>query len=568
MRRKHTPKPHSLSAKTVHSTVQSCIVFGLAVQLVALSFFVIHLTKQYINFADTTVKQVKMTISSDNADAAEFADKVMNRYHSLSEEDRMKMGTAEYRAFFPDDEMTESPTYKSLIKLLGTTLDFHTHNDISDVYLAMYDEKTSSIVYIVDPDETKTQLLPGEWEEVYDREIKRFLSGDVNSVMYDLGWTENYGMLCTVGTPVYSGGKICYFVLADISLKNILAGTAEFSLHITALVVLVTIVISLFQTRRIKERLVKPVNMIADACNEFASGGKGDGERRNCFGSLDIKTGDEIERLAKTMADMETDIYTYGANLLKITKEKERIGTELELARKIQADMLPNIFPPFPDRKEFAIFASMTPAKEVGGDFYDFFFIDPDHLGLVIADVSGKGVPAALFMMMSKILINNYAKELGSPAKVFEKVNNAICQNNDEEMFVTAWFGVLEISTGKVTAANAGHEYPIIRKADGEYELFKDKHGFVLGGLEGAKYKEYEFTLERGGTLFVYTDGVPEATDAEEELYGTARLLEAMNRTGDTDPESLLTDVKLAVDEFVGEADQFDDLTMLGIRLN
>ena len=209
----------------------------------------------------------------------------------------------------------------------------------------------------------------------------------------------------------------------------------------------------------------------------------------------------------------------------------------------------------------------MTPAKEVGGDFYDFFLLDDDHLGLVMADVSGKGVPAALFMMMSKILVNNFAMMGGSPAKVLEQTNSQICRNNDEEMFVTVWFGVLEISTGKVTAANAGHEYPILKKADGKFELFKDKHGFVVGGMEGMKYKEYEFTIEKGGTLFLYTDGVAEATNAEEKLFGTDRMLDALNIDPQTDPKTLLFNMKKSVDEFVGDAPQFDDLTMLAVKL-
>jgi len=184
-----------------------------------------------------------------------------------------------------------------------------------------------------------------------------------------------------------------------------------------------------------------------------------------------------------------------------------------------------------------------------------------------MADVSGKGVPAALFMMMSKILVNNFAMMGSSPAKALEQTNAQICKNNDEEMFVTVWFGVLEISTGKVTAANAGHEYPILKKANGEFELLKDKHGFVIGGMEGLRYKEYEFTLEKGGTLFLYTDGVAEATDTKNELFGTKRMLDALNQDPDANPKTLLSNMKAAVDEFVGSAPQFDDLTMLSVKL-
>ena len=279
------------------------------------------------------------------------------------------------------------------------------------------------------------------------------------------------------------------------------------------------------------------------------------------------RTGDEVEMLAEGLAELSSKTRRYIDQITKITAEKQRIGTELELATKIQADMLPNIFPAFPERPEFDIHATMTPAKEVGGDFYDFFLIDDDHLGLVIADVSGKGVPAALFMMMSKILVGNFAMTGISPAKVLEQVNTQICLNNDEEMFVTVWFGILEISTGKVTAANAGHEYPMIKKANGEFELFRDKHGFVIGGMEGIKYKEYEFTLEKGGTLFLYTDGVAEATDPDNKLFGTERMLDALNIEPEASPKTLLSNMKKAVDDFVGDAPQFDDLTMLGVKL-
>ncbi|MBO4323151.1 MAG: PP2C family protein-serine/threonine phosphatase [Clostridia bacterium] len=246
--------------------------------------------------------------------------------------------------------------------------------------------------------------------------------------------------------------------------------------------------------------------------------------------------------------------------------ENSRIESELNLASNIQADMLPNIYPAFPDRKEFDIYATMEPAKEVGGDFYDFFLIDDDHLCMVMADVSGKGVPAALFMMASKIILANNAMIGKSPAQILTDTNAAICSHNREEMFVTVWLGILEISTGKLTAANAGHEYPVLKKANGEFELVKDKHGFVIGGMNGIKYKEYELTMEPGAKLFLYTDGVPEATSAENELFGIDRMLKALNENKDETPENLLKGVRSAVDEFVNGAEQFDDITMLNLE--
>lgn len=246
-------------------------------------------------------------------------------------------------------------------------------------------------------------------------------------------------------------------------------------------------------------------------------------------------------------------------------KSKSLASTQNELhtATQIQAAMLPNIYPAFPERDEFDIYATMDPAKEVGGDFYDFFLVDDDHLCMVMADVSGKGVPAALFMMASKIILANNAMMGKSPAQILSDTNNAICSNNREEMFVTVWLGILEISTGKLMAANAGHEYPALKSANGNFELYKDKHGFVVGGMAGAKYRDYEIQLEKGSKLFLYTDGVPEATDANNQLFGTDRMIEALNKDSQAAPNGILKNVRASVDEFVDKAEQFDDLTML-----
>ena len=246
--------------------------------------------------------------------------------------------------------------------------------------------------------------------------------------------------------------------------------------------------------------------------------------------------------------------------------ESSRLETELSVAARIQANMLPNIFPAFPDRDEFDIFASMRAAKEVGGDFYDFFFVDENHLGIVMADVSGKGVPAALFMMISKILVQNNAMAGKSPREVLMDTNDQICANNPEDMFVTVWFGLLDLTNGRLVAANAGHEYPALKPAEGTFDLFKDPHGMVIGGMEGMPYREYELTLEPGAMLFLYTDGVPEATDAKNELFGNERMIGALREAENGTPEDVLAHMDQAVSAFVGTEPQFDDLTMLCIR--
>ena len=277
----------------------------------------------------------------------------------------------------------------------------------------------------------------------------------------------------------------------------------------------------------------------------------------------EIAARNEIGELSEDVQNLAKEIDDHLEKIQAITAEKERISAELSLATRIQAAMLPHIFPAFPDRSEFDIYASMDPAKEVGGDFYDYFLVDDDHLCMVMADVSGKGVPAALFMMASKIMLQSYAMLGKSPAEILTMTNQAICSNNQEEMFVTVWVGILELSTGKLAAANAGHEYPVLKQPDGSFALYKDKHGLVIGGMEGVRYKEYELQLQPGTKLFLYTDGVPEATSADTVLFGTDRMLEALNAAQDKTPEEILKVVRSAVDGFVQDAEQFDDLTML-----
>jgi sigma-B regulation protein RsbU (phosphoserine phosphatase) len=205
----------------------------------------------------------------------------------------------------------------------------------------------------------------------------------------------------------------------------------------------------------------------------------------------------------------------------------------------------------------------MKAAREVGGDFYDFFLVDDDHLALVVGDVSGKGMPAALFMTASKIMLKMKAQEGVSPAEVLEDVNERICANNIEEVFVTVWVGILEISTGKVIAANAGHEYPVIIHNDGNAEIIHDKHGFVIGGLTGMKYNNYELQIEPGDALFIYSDGVPEAMNEADELFKTDRMLQALDDADNGDSRKIIDHVENAVNNYVGGAEQFDDITML-----
>ena len=249
-----------------------------------------------------------------------------------------------------------------------------------------------------------------------------------------------------------------------------------------------------------------------------------------------------------------------------IAAAEKRIEQELEFARNIQDAALPKHFK-YP-RQDFEIFAMMDPAKEVGGDFYDFFFTDNDHMGLVIADVSGKGIPAALFMMRAKTAIRNLAESGRAPSEILFRANNTLCDGNDAEMFVTAWIGIIDLRTGDMRCANAGHEYPMVMRAGEGYTLFRDKHGLALGAMEDMRFSEYEMKLNPGDRLFVYTDGIPEAIDVNEQQYGTDRLVQKLNTLLDAPMTEILPAVRADVADFAGAAEQFDDITMLGFAYN
>ncbi len=281
-----------------------------------------------------------------------------------------------------------------------------------------------------------------------------------------------------------------------------------------------------------------------------------------------IKSQNEFGSLASDISQLAKEIERYTQENIAFAKEKQRASTELEMAARIQLSQLPNKFPYFSDRKEFEVYASMKPAKEIGGDFYDFFLVDSDHLALVIADVAGKGVPAALFMMVTKMLINGYTIFDDTPAGIMRDVNNRLCRSNDEEMFVSVWLGILEISTGKLTSVNAGHEYPAIKRAEGNFELDKYEHNLVAGLVPGQSYSDHEIKLNPGDIIFVYTDGVPEALNKAQEQFGTARLISTIDSLSEKPLCEMLQGVHKAVENFSQDVPQFDDLTMLVLKYN
>lgn len=477
----------------------------------------------------------------------------------------------------PEDirELTQSERYQEIRLQLQKLRESMDANDIFvfvfdiDV-LENYNEEADAkdewtpIYYIIDSYRVEDQQLSfGDSSSIFpeyiEDSIEAYKSG-IHADNYFISKGE-YGYNTSAMYPIVIDGSTAAFVGVEIPMSTLSDSIKSY----VALVFLggctVTIILLILITAVLVKTLVNPIKLVAGAVSQFVN------NQNSLSTSLEnIRTRDEVQMLAKSVIKMEQDINEHIENLTILTAERERIGAELNVATQIQADMLPSIFPAFPNRLEVDIYATMTPAKEVGGDFYDFFMVDEQHLAMVMADVSGKGVPAALFMVIGKTLIKNHTLPGVSLGEVFTKVNNLLCESNKEGLFITAFECVLNLVTGELVFVNAGHELPFIMKKGGRYESYKTKAGFVLAGLEGMKYKEGTMMLEPGDKLFLYTDGVPEATNAQSELYGMERLANTLNKYQDAKPEELLIAVKEELDVFVADAPQFDDITMLSLE--
>ena len=326
--------------------------------------------------------------------------------------------------------------------------------------------------------------------------------------------------------------------------------------------ILLILIMGLTAGDRLSRRIVRPLEHMTNRVRSLG------GKNLQFQMEEEYRTGDEIEVLAESFSALSAKTLQYVDQVKRVTAEKERIGAELTMANAIQRSQLPRLFPPFPNRHEFNLFATMKPAKEVGGDFYDFFMVDNDHVALVMADVSGKGVPAALFMMVTRMLIKSRLQSGESVAEALTNVNRQLCENNELGYFVTVWLAVLEISTGKGVAVNAGHEHPVLRRSDGKYELVLYRHSLAVAAMDGVRFRQHEFQLCPGDSFFVYTDGVTEATNGEHELFGTDRMLEALNKEPDAEPDQLLKNVMDDIHRFMDGEDQFDDITMMCLKYN
>lgn len=454
----------------------------------------------------------------------------------------------------PDDYYEEVQVYLNTIAKSDYVMYYY-------VILPTEDE----IIYIWDGLSGNEQSYLGDSEtysDDYDEKehLMAAMNGSKPGEIYFVN--GDYGLLATASYPIYnSEGQSVALAAADLSMPNMINDLVAFTLAV-ALSSIVVIIFSLgIYYLFIKKRIITPLAILNQGASQMVS--KLESKEEN---KISISSGDEFQQVAESFNEMDREVRQYIEEVSRINAEKERIGAELKVGTQIQADMLPSIFPKFENREDLMLNATMDPAKEVGGDFYDFFFVDDDHLGLVCADVSGKGVPAALFMVIAKTLIKNYAMMGQSPSQILYNTNNTLCEGNNAGLFVTVWLAILDLNTGKGIAANAGHEHPALMRKDGSYELVKYRHSMAVATMEDLQFKEHEFELFPGDKLFIYTDGVTEATDANNELFGDSRLIDALNKNKDATPHDLLSLVASEINAFVKEAPQFDDITMLSLE--
>ena len=546
---------------TVHS-----LLLGVLCFLIGLGMYLNALMQRSMTEAGETAQSILQRVCAE-VDPSVYVARTREIYREKAGKKPSEEEEAAYYANF--SEIAEDAGYQRMRELLRSSRT----EEMSDSFLAVTDEKSGVLIFVVDTDPRPGHEYPlGKVAKVPAFIQRIFFSGNADGFPRMYYIRPGRGLYCVSGDFIRAGDPSAGFLFTMSKAQESLGGVWRFTLRYVIAIAAVVLVVGTLSYRRTRRTLVEPINSIAEAAVSYARDKRSGAAVTEHFSRLDIHTGDEVENLSMMMADMERELAAYEADLTAVTAEKERIATELNLASDIQAHMLPNAFPAFPERKEFDIYASMTPAKEVGGDFYDFFMVDEDHLALVMADVSGKGIPAAMFMMVSRAMLKGTTQAGLDPAAVLDWVNGQICENNPDCMFVTVWLGILEISTGKLTWSDAGHERLFLYQK-GAWSCLPKKGGVALGALEpellalkpGPAFRNHELYLKPGDALFQYTDGVTEAMTDRREQFGMDRLQAALSDAPSAKPEDLLPHVRERIDGFVQDAPQFDDITMLSL---
>lgn len=522
----------SLIRPIFNALIGLIMLLSFAIGIVGYFEFADALKQQYMQIANGIAENVALGIEPGKLDKYLESKTADDEYNSIREQLQHTANAEDCSVIYVAKVHTDSKEREYIYNVVSKTSGF-----------SPYD--------IGFRDEVNEEFL-----NVYDS-ISKGKSGLHNFMYARKGYTTSvYPIKDSGGNVVAIVGVVKNMELLDTARNN-------YIVKIILLEVIIAVVSGIIWIVYMRRRIVMPIRQLNDA-----SLGMVEHLEDGTAPEIVVKNDDEIKDLADSFSTMYHEIGEYIAKLETVTTEKERIGAELDVAAKIQTSMLPCIFPPFPNRDEFDIYATMDPAKEVGGDFYDFFMVDDDHLAFVVADVSGKGVPAALFMVIGKTLIKDHTGLHDDLGEVFTEVNNILCASNSEEMFITAFEGVLNLKTGELRYVNAGHEMPFICRKNGVFEPFKVKAGFVLAGMEGIRYKSGIVQLQPGDKIFQYSDGVPEAMNRKNEQYGMQRLGKVLAQNSEKTPAELLPVIKADLDAFVGEAEQFDDITMLCVKFN
>ena len=441
-------------------------------------------------------------------------------------------------------------------------------------YVYPSDEAANKVVYMFDPSLTLDKDANGN--------NKLFLADEVvedpkeHAVMWS-AWKSGiaptgfdkidneFGYVYTYSMPLIVNGEKLGLICADISVDFVDSTILRNSAELVAILIVILVLSTFAMMMVVDKRMIVRIAQLEKNVRHYS-----ENKDPKLAKEIYSKRGkeDELGSLYTEVSGMIVELEGHMKNLQAITAEKERLGAELSVATHIQASMLPCIFPAFPNRKDIDLYATMHPAKEVGGDFYDFFLLDDEHLAVVMADVSGKGVPAALIMVIAKTLIKNHLLAGENLEKAMMAANMQLLENNDEMLFVTAWVGIIDLETGLVEFADAGHEPAFVLRENGSVvEIKHKKKRPPLATIEGMKYVKDEFVIKKGDVLYLYTDGVPEAINSSEEQFTKERIVQVLEKHTQDTPEEILDSVRVALDGFVGEAPQFDDITMLAVRV-
>ncbi len=532
------------SHKRIRMSIKTRLSLILLILMVLMAAVIINITinalsDNYLSFeadrAMNTVDLISRTVSWEQ----------LQHYAETGEEDE---NSARIRKFMNDTK--------------------ESNNDLSYIYIFVPDE--TQFMYVIDAiasdDDPAYISAYGDIFEYTDTEYNEMLpdfKASRSSQDLMLGENDEFGSYLYAWAPILDkDGKAHAMVEADVTVDWLAAKISQIveGVIVTLVVsILVTVLIILWFLNFI---VGKPLAILKKGVESYREGAMDLDTSR-------FKRNDEIREIAVSFDELMDKVRNYTEEVKRASAEQERIGAELSVATQIQGDMLPCIFPAFPDLEQIDLFASMSPIKEVGGDFYDFFRIDRNHIGLVTADVEGKGIPAALFMVISRTLIKNEALAGISPAQVLEAVSGQLNSSSNISMIVAVWFGIYELSTRRLMYVNAGQQQPALYRAStGKYELLRDIMEPEAGKEEHMHYTDCELALERGDRLFLYTDGIPETVGARSEEYGTLRILRCLNSDTECDPQETIELVQRDLERFRGKAEQQDDITMMSFYVN